>query len=721
MSAVNAAPVPTTAPIPALREDLVVSLVTRGDRRIAVVKDPLAHLFYEMPEDDFRVAQHLDPSLTLAEMLMHLRREGPASCREADERALSRRVQRLCAELRSCGLVRGATATPRSPTTQGVLHEWQGHLRRLVGLLFLRIPVGDPSAFLEWMRPWCGIFFKPVFLVGAAIFTLVSAFVFFSAGGLSSFEPGWFASWQALLAFYGGLVLLKVIHEAAHAVAVRHYGGKVHETGMTLVAGLPLFYVEASDSYLFSKKSQRIAVAAAGIVAELFLAAVLVWPWLYMADGFGRQLVLNLLLVASVSTILFNGNPLMRFDGYYIFAEAIDMPNLRERSRQFLAELCSSALIGTARSVVGRREALLLGVYGALSQLYLIVVILGIWRFLSLVAQPQGLQWLANLLVGSWALSSLVLPFVSFCTGLAKSASASRGTAKKRALVGLLTGAAVVCVIGLVPLPHWISRSCVLEPAGNSVVRASVDGFVADVLVSEGDEVKPGEPVARLHNRALVSELAAANVEKARGDAGLRAAVANGSLADVAREKSALAAAGARLLDTQQRESLLVLSAPCSGVVATRELSNMKGKFLRAGEIFCIVQPANFDELVIPLGEKQARQVRAGAPVRLRLRSQPWKLFHGEIVGDPLRLDADQLPAGLREGSGGDVAVSPAANKTEKLLADTHFAKVRISDPDPTLKIGMTGRVQIGCGRQTVLARLAGAVADFVRLDVRMQ
>ena len=204
-------------------------------------------------------------------------------------------------------------------------------------VLFYRVPLGNPTALLDRFQPWCGFLFRPAFLMLAAIFTVVSAAVFVFSGGPASFEAGWFGSWQALLAFYAGLVLLKVFHEAAHAVAVRHYGGQVHETGMTLVAGLPLFYVEASDSYLFPKKFQRIAVAAAGIVAELFLAAAMVWLWLFMADGFARQLVLNLLLVASVSTILFNGNPLMRFDGYYILAEVVDMPNLRERSKEYIA------------------------------------------------------------------------------------------------------------------------------------------------------------------------------------------------------------------------------------------------------------------------------------------------------------------------------------------------------------------------------------------------
>jgi putative peptide zinc metalloprotease protein len=566
------------------------------------------------------------------------------------------------------------------------------------------------------------VFFHPFFLACAAVFTVVSAAVLVWSGGLTAFEPGWFSSWQALLTFYVGLVLLKVIHEAAHAVAVRHYGGQVHETGMTLVAGLPLFYVEASDSYLFPKKSQRIAVAAAGIVAELVLAAVMVWLWLLMADGFSKQLVLNLLLVASVSTILFNGNPLMRFDGYYILAEAIDMPNLRERSKSFVASRIGEMVLGSGGSTdLPRREAWLLGSYGILSQAYLVLVMLGIWRFLSVIAQPQGLQWLANLMVGAWVTSSLLLPFGRFCLGLVRQAASVHGKRRKRALLGVCGGGALLAVLLLVPLPHWVSRSCVLQPAGDSVVRAAVDGFIAEVLVAEGDPVSKDQPLAQLRNNALEAELEAAILESARAETGLRGAVTAGALSDVGQAKAALSASRAHQDKLRRESDFLALSAPCEGTVASRDLAQSVGKFLKAGDILCVIQPADLDEFLIPLDEKQARQVRKGARVELRLRSQPWKLFRGGVIGDPLRLNAEELPAGLLQSSGGDVAVSSAGGRKQTLLADTHFVKVRISDPDPALKIGMTGRVRIECGRQTLAARLTGAIADFVRLDVRMQ
>ena len=705
----------------ALREDLEVSVVTRRGERIAVVKDPIGHRFYELPEDDYRVALLIDASLPSGHVIARLRQEGPTSWRSADDKSLALRLQRLSGELRAHGLTRGGATKTTKTAPANVFGEWQQRLRGVVSILFLRIPLGDPSALLEKAAPLCRIFFHPLFLATTTLFVVLSAIVFFAAGGLGAFEPGWFASWKALLFFYFGLVLLKIVHEGAHAVAVRHYGGKVHEAGATLVAGLPLFYVEASDSYLFPKKFQRIAVAAAGIVAELVVAAMLVWLWLLMADGFSRQLVLNLLLVASVSTVLFNGNPLMRFDGYYILADALDRPDLRERADEFVSSRIGDFLLGTESREVPRKEAWLLGSYGVLSQAWLIVVILGIWRFLSLIAQPHGLQWAVNLLVGAWVLNSLVFPLLQFCRGLFRRAAASRGTRRKRALAGLAVASLILAGIFLIPLPHWIARSCVLEPADDSVLRAGVDGFVAEVIVSEGETVTAGQILGRLRSSALAAELESAKLAADQAEASLRGAVTSASLAEVGKQKAALAASRARLAETEERAERLVLSAPSDGVVATRDMEMKLGQFLKAGDIFCVVQPPMLDEFLAPLGEKEARQVKDGARARLRLRGQPGKLFHGVVVGDPLRLSAEQLPAGLREAAGGDVAVSASTAQQETLLADTHFAKVRIVNPDPDLKMGMTGRVRIECGLQTVAARLGGALADFVRLDVRMQ
>lgn len=705
----------------ALRDDVEATLVTRRGERIAVLKDPVAHRFYELPEDDYRAALLIDASLPPGQVIAVLREKGPVSWRSADDKSLALRLQRLSGELRANGLARGGAIKAGKTAPASVFGEWQQRLRGVVSVLFLRIPLGDPSAFLEKAAPLCRVFFHPLFLVVAALFIVFSAIAFFAVGGVGAFEPGWFASWKALLLFYLGLLLLKVIHEGAHAVAVRHYGGKVHEAGVTLVAGLPLFYVEASDSYLFPKKSQRIAVAAAGIVAELVVAAVLVWLWFFMADGFARQLVLNLLLVASVSTVLFNGNPLMRFDGYYILADALDRPDLRERSSEFVSSRLGDFLLGAKSREVPRKEAWLLGGYGVLSQAWLIIVILGIWRFLSVVAQPHGLQWAVNLLIGAWVLNSLVFPFFQFCRGLFKRAAASQGRRRKRALAGLAVASLMVAGFFFVPLPHWIARSCVLEPADDSVLRAGVDGFIAEVLVTEGETVKAGQILGRLRSSALAAELESAKLAVDQAEASLRGAVTASSLAEVGKQRTALAAARSRLAETEKRAERLVLTVVVDGLVATRDMETKLGQFLKAGDVFCVVQPPMLDEFLVPLGEKEARQVKSGASARLRLRGQPGKVFHGVVAGGPLRLSAEQLPAGLREAAGGDVAVSVNAGRQEMLLADTHFAKVRITNPDDTLKIGMTGRVRIDCGDQTIAGRLAGALADFVRLDVRMQ
>jgi multidrug resistance efflux pump len=241
-------------------------------------------------------------------------------------------------------------------------------------------------------------------------------------------------------------------------------------------------------------------------------------------------------------------------------------------------------------------------------------------------------------------------------------------------------------------------------------LRAGVSGFVAEVLVGEGEQVKAGQVLGRMRSSTLTAELESARLGVDQAKVSLRGAVTGSSLAEVGKHKTALAAAHARLTEAESRADRLALVSPADGSVATRDMRHKQGQFLKAGDIFCVVQPNEIDELLVPLSEKDARQVKAGAAARLRLRGQPWKLFRGVVDGDPLRLSAEQL-----------LAVSADAVKQQTLLSDTHFAKVRLTSPDSSLKIGMTGRVRIDCGRQTLARRLSGAIADFVRLDVRMQ
>ncbi|MFM8981937.1 MAG: efflux RND transporter periplasmic adaptor subunit [Spartobacteria bacterium] len=688
-----------------MRGDLEISVVPRGQGFVAVVKDPLAHRFYEMNPADVEIARHLSSTADVSAQIRLLRENCPAETHGLEDKFLLRRAARISAELRAMGLARqniNSTRAARQNQDLGRMLLKAGSAVSRV--LFLRFRLFDPTPILDATAGFAAPFFSRWFLWCILTFFAVSFTAFVSHGGLSKFDSGWFSSPLSLLALYVGIAILKFIHEAGHAFAVRRFGGQSHEVGITLVAGLPLFHVEASDSYMFPQKSSRLVVAAAGILIELFACSLLILVWLVLADGFLHQLFTSLIIIASISTLLFNGNPLMRYDGYYILSDAIDMPDLRQRARSFAAEGISHLLSGTKSSIpVPRREAWILGLYGTASPLYLLVVFFGIWKFLSGALAPHGLKWAGDLLMLSWAVTGILAPGFSTVKKIAVRVKTAPLRSRKR--MGVFAAIlASIAVLLFVPFSRKIVHSGSLQPSAEAAVRAPEAGRIASVLVSEGTRVSKGQPIAILENTVIEREVESAESMREQAATTWRTAMAAAKTSDVGVLKSELSAAESRLAEAKRRHAALTLRAPCDGVVATRRLDSFQETHLAPGGTLCVIQPAQLSEFLITLDEKQARLVRSGAQARVRFRSRTGETFPGTVAAQPLRL-APPAP--------GEPSAPPGA--------DTHFATIQLTNTEAPLKIGMTGLASIDCGQQSLGGRLLEGLLDFLHLDVRMR
>jgi hypothetical protein len=242
-----------------MRSDLDISIVPRGSTRVAVVKDPLSHRFFEMDPSDVEIARNLRADVDSKTQLAILRANCPLEADGLDDDSLLRRASRISAELAATGLSRGKSHSDSAFVRGRSRKSLIGFLRTISQVLFMRFRLFDPSRLMNATASWASPFFSVWFVFISLAGFLVSTAFFVGHGGVGDFDAAWFASPASLLALYVGIALLKFLHEAGHAFAVHHYGGKTHEVGLTLVAGLPLFHVEASDSYLFAKKSQRLA------------------------------------------------------------------------------------------------------------------------------------------------------------------------------------------------------------------------------------------------------------------------------------------------------------------------------------------------------------------------------------------------------------------------------------------------------------------------------
>ncbi|UCD79016.1 MAG: peptidase M50, partial [Desulfobacterales bacterium] len=191
--------------------------------------------------------------------------------------------------------------------------------------LFMRFPVLDPERFLmrfRWLaRPilsWPGL----ILWLAVVIPALVQVGVHWTE--LTENIADRVLAPQNLLILWLTFPFLKAFHEFGHAFAVKIRGGEVHEMGIMLLVFTPIPYVDASAASAFRKKRERILVGAAGMLIEFFFAALAVFVWVNAQPGPLRAVAFNVMLIAGVSSVLFNGNPLLRYDAYYILVDILE-------------------------------------------------------------------------------------------------------------------------------------------------------------------------------------------------------------------------------------------------------------------------------------------------------------------------------------------------------------------------------------------------------------
>ena len=376
--------------------------------------------------------------------------------------------------------------------------------RGFINPFALRIPLGDPTLLLrklEWLSP---LLFNPLVMFLWAATTLVALSVTASNWtALHAHAVAWMPTSRYLGLAFVAFPVIKALHELGHALAVRRWGGGVHEAGFSLFALVPAPYVNASAASAFRSRFKRVIVSAAGIMVELFLAALALAIWLNVQPGLLSDLAFVTMFIAGVSTLLFNGNPLLTFDGYYVLCDALDLPNLGPRSREWwtglLRRLIARENVAGLHPARGELKWLLL--YAPLS--------LGYRFFIS------GLMifWVGSHSFLLGALAGLIIAFILIVkpgwSAIARLAGLPAGHTRRRAvgIAGAIT-AVVLLALCAIPLPYQTVASAVVWPPEQARVRPGTDGFIADILVREGETVAAGDLLLRLEDPTLYVERA---------------------------------------------------------------------------------------------------------------------------------------------------------------------------------------------------------------------
>jgi putative peptide zinc metalloprotease protein len=374
-------------------------------------------------------------------------------------------------------------------------------MQQLRNPMALRVPLFDPNRMLDLTAPFVRpLFTVPGFLAWLALVLTGVVLAVIHWPELTSDISDRVLATENVAVIMCVYPLVKSLHELGHAYATKIWGGEVHEVGVMLLVFIPVLYVDASASAAFSQKHRRIVVGAAGILVEMALAAIATIVWLQGSPGLGRTVAFNVMLIGGVSTLLFNGNPLLRFDGYYIFSDLIEIPNLGSRANAYFLYLVQKHLFkidDIESPVIVPSEAKWLLGYAVLAFAYRMIVSLGIALFLA------TRLFVIGLVMAIWSVTAIaILPVFKGARFLATS-SRLRGQRRRAfAVVGALA-AATAMILFLIPLPSSTVAEGVVIVPDQAEVRAKTEGFVTQVVAAPGADVQPHQTLIALEDPIL--------------------------------------------------------------------------------------------------------------------------------------------------------------------------------------------------------------------------
>lgn len=461
--------------------------------------------------------------------------------------------------------------------------EWKA---RLFGIFFLRIPLFDPDNFLNRTLPYL----KPLFsvfgavlwlvLVGIGLGTVVSNWgeLFDRSAGV--LEPGNLP--LLLLAF----VIAKLLHEFGHGYALKRFGGEVHAMGITFLVFTPIPFVDATQAWALRERWKRVWIGSAGMIVEFALAALAAIVWSSTGPGLINAWCYNLMVAASVSTLLFNLNPLLRFDGYYILADITDSPNLQPRSMRMLSYLVEKYAFGGPHAQnpsVGKGDAVWLTFFGIASYCYRVFITFTIVMFVA--DRYLGLGFLAAVLT---IIGLIVVPFFKGMSYLLHEPRIERVRGRAWAVTAG-TVAVIIILLGVLPAPRHLRAPGILQAREAAYLIAGASGELVKPK-NVGMNVEAGEYFAQLENSQLDLEIRRLEAEESRLEALYRSQLSQEGLGREALQKRRRATE-LRLAEMREQKNSQDLRIPRSGLWSGDQPQEFQRRWINRGQAVGEVVP----------------------------------------------------------------------------------------------------------------------------------
>jgi putative peptide zinc metalloprotease protein len=701
-----------------------------------VVKEPVGQKFYQFPPNVVYLLKLLDGTRSVEQIIDSYHET------HAPKRITRNDLQQLLMRFHKDGLViSDASGQGSELLRRGRKSIAMERVTSLSNILAVRYRGFDPEMILNWVIKWTWWLFTPA----AVIF-----FMFAGAIALTSVVVNW-AEFQARLPgfdaffdvrrwymFAAVLCFSKVLHEFGHGLSCKRLGGECHEIGFMLLVLTPCLYCNVSDSWRLPNKWHRAAIGAAGMYIEVILATIATFVWWFAEPGIVQDICLQFMLISSISTVLFNGNPLLRFDGYYIMSDVLEIPNLQQKSSKALTTLLGRHWLGLEipdDQLMPTNRPLAFAMFTIAAFCYRWFIMFSILLFLTRWLEPYGLDSLGRGIAAFSIFGMLLWPLYRLYKYMSVPGRMHQVKKKRFSIISIVLLVVLGCLL-FIPLPHQILAPVVVVPKSFETVYVQETGLLRDPLIQPGDMVEAGDVLAELENIDLAMALSEAQSEleqkRSERQIALKAGTAGGGgeyfdMLDSI--DSDIVDAQKKINDLQRRVETLKLTSKISGrvlatpyqatasdeaVIDPQPLLTGGNESVTAvqGQRFCEVADFSKWYAIVLLTENQLEFAHEGQGVRIKLYAEPGRVIESKIIEEIGVSDRtigksdryEPVEESMRRMELPDIVSEMVAQQGQEGIQ--YFARVEIEKGELPFKIGYGGQARLQTRKRSLAERV---------------
>ncbi|MFO0923883.1 MAG: HlyD family efflux transporter periplasmic adaptor subunit [Pirellulales bacterium] len=643
-----------------------------------VVEDPREHKFFRMGRNEYIIASMMDVPRTLAEIYERV-------VKSPDGKHISPQlVQATVRWLLGNKLIYPEGAPPPNPFHSHI-HEAQTTLGPVGDPFSFRLPLVQGATLEAFVQKWLWLASPPAIVV-CVLIQFMAAMTFlmdpqkYTRMSINLFVPDsicwWFAAW----------LIMKTLHEAGHAVVCVKHGSSLRMAGLAFFYLAPVPYVDTTDMWRLGNRYSRLYCASAGVFTELTVASLGLLACSLIDNHAIQYLCISLATLGTISTLVFNGNPLARFDGYYVLADLLDRPSLwtdgRLAARQFFRFI---TLSGRAQP---NASWWILAVYGIVCILYRWVVMIGLawgawttWQGIGLILMGvAGYFWFVAPWIKRFKQGGLQWNYREYLQGW---------TFQRASASGLLVVLSIAAIL-MIPSPFQPMSPGIVTLNDPVVIRSECDGILQKVFAHDGESVEEGMTLATVENHQLHMTLQKLRIELEMSDERARACRAEMRMAEMQSEQAKSESLRKQIEQVEKQVQSLEPIAPRSGRFVSRQITNRAGQFLKSGEPIGTIIANDRLEVQVSIAQVDVAAYRGHLGKRVLLYRESGRPIQGtlrEVL--PRYTDTLDHPS-LAAKYGGPIAVKMESSSNDKgglkTLKPRNIAKIEI---DPSAMHGM--------------------------------